>query len=64
MVFRELLGSRRANGKEILTIGEGENKEYLYTADTVHRDLSGHFDKHFDAGRKSGTAGQTRTLSS
>ncbi len=51
-IFRELLGSKRANGKEILTIGEGKDKQYLYTADTVHRALSGHFDKHFGAGRK------------
>ena len=51
-IFRELLGSRRANGKEILTPGEGESKEHLYTADTVHRAFSGHFDRHFGAGRK------------
>ena len=63
-VFMELLGSRRTNGTEILAIGEGGNKEYLYTADTVHRALSGCFDKHLGAGRKSGTTGQTRTLSS
>ena len=50
-IFRELLGSRHTNGKEILTIGEGKNKEYICTADTVHRALSGLFDKHFRAGR-------------
>ena len=51
-IFRELLGFRRGNGKEILTIGEGDEKQYLYTADTVHNALSKHFDKHFGAGRK------------
>ena len=51
-IFRELLGSRRKSGKEILTIGEGGNKDYLYTADAVHRALSGHFDKHFGVERK------------
>ena len=51
-IFRELLGTRRANGKEIITTGEGEDREHLYTADTVHRVFSGHFDKHFGAGRK------------
>ena len=51
-IFRELLGSHRTNRKEILTTGEGDNKEYLYTADTVHKALSDHFDKHSGAGRK------------
>jgi len=32
-IFRELLGARRANGKEILTLGEGDNKKFLYTAE-------------------------------
>ena len=51
-IFRELLGTRRANRKEILTIGGGDVKEQLYTVDTVHRAFSGHFDKHFGAERK------------
>ena len=48
-IFRELLGARRANGKAILTIGGGDDRDHLYTADTVHRAFSGHFDKHFAA---------------
>ena len=63
-IFRELLGARRANGKGILTIGEGADRGHLYTANTVHRAFSGHFDIHFGAGRKSGTEGPNSTLSS
>ena len=51
-IIRELLGARRANEKEILTIGGGKAREHLYIAYTVHRDFSGHFDKHFVAGSK------------
>ncbi len=51
-IFRELLGAKRANGKEILTIGEGADTEFLYKAESVHRAFSGHFNKHFGAGRK------------
>ena len=60
-VFRELLGARRANGKEILTLGDGGEKKFLYTAEEVHKAFSGHFDKHFGAGGKSGTEGQRYT---
>ena len=63
-IFRELLGARRANGKEILTIGEGDDRDHLYTADTVHRAFSDHFDRHFGEGRKSVTVGPKSTLSS
>ena len=51
-IFREIMGARRANGKEIMTIGEGAEKELFYTAETVHRASSNHFNKHFGAGRK------------
>ena len=50
--FRELRDARRANGMEIFTIEGGDTREHLYTVDTVCRDFSGHFDKHFKAGRK------------
>ena len=63
-IFRELLGARRANGKDILAIGEGGDKDHLYTADTVHRAFSGHFDKHFGQEEKSGTEGPKSTPSS
>ena len=32
-IFRELLGAIRVNGKEILTTGEGNEKDFLYTAE-------------------------------
>ena len=44
------LGAKRANGKEILTIGEDTEKDCVYTAETVHRAFSGHFNKHFGEG--------------
>ena len=43
-IFRELLDTRRANGKDILTTGEGADRDHPCTADTMHRDFSGHFD--------------------
>ena len=46
------MGVRRANRKEILTAGDGGATDHLYTAGTVHRAFSGHFDKHSGAGRK------------
>ena len=44
------LGAKRANGKEILTTGEGAEQEFIYTAQTVHRAFSSHFNKHFGEG--------------
>ena len=56
-VFRELLRARRANGKELLIIGEGSEKEFLYTAEIVHKAFSGHFNKHLEPGGRNGTGG-------
>ena len=50
-VFRELFRVQRANDKEILTTGEGNEKEFLYTAETVHIAFSGQFNNNFGAGR-------------
>ena len=49
-VFRELLGARRANGKEIVTTArEDDARKHLHIAGTVHMAFPGHFDKHFGA---------------
>ena len=46
------MGIRRANGNEILAIGGGCEKQFLYTAETVHRAFLWRFNKYFEVGRK------------